>query len=421
MQNLSLQSPQNSALTKISALSAKPDSSANTDAGPAFKDVLSDQVRSQQSETQQSSQTRPAFEQRVAQGINKVTSPKQVQPADANATTKNKDTDSLDAMAAPDVKELAGLSLEDLEAASNIKKLADKADAESGKGDTTLQQPVANDAAMASLAVPVQTNIAPIQTTHGVIAKDDTLAADTSKTAVLTQALESDVTKNAGLSTRAQAELAKSDAANTKADLSDWVENILPNQNKQADAALVSNKLSSVTSNELAAKSAITNVMPNLAAATVLNPLSAAQAASSNVITASPGKTGWDQAIGQKMVWMIGAGEQSATLTLNPPDLGPLQVVIHVHNNQADTTFISDNSDVRRALHDGLSNLKDMLGQSGINLGQANINSSQQEQQARQSGQGNMSNNEGDLKVTAIDSKPVLMTRVSNGLVDTFA
>jgi flagellar hook-length control protein FliK len=96
-------------------------------------------------------------------------------------------------------------------------------------------------------------------------------------------------------------------------------------------------------------------------------------------------------------------------------------VVIHVHNNQADTTFISDNSDVRRALHDGLSNLKDMLGQSGINLGQANINSSQQEQQSRQSSRDAKSNSQSGFTATEVDSKPMRVAQVSNGLVDTFA
>jgi flagellar hook-length control protein FliK len=368
---------------------------------------------------------KPSLEQRIAQGMNKATAPKPTQPAntkatDANAADNNKEADAVDMGAAADVKEIAGLSLEDLQAANNIKKLADKADADLAKVDTTLQQPVATDASVAALAVPVQANIAPIQTTHGVIAKEDVSAADTSKTAAISQALESDVTKNAHLSSKAQAELAKTDTGSSKADVSDWVESVLPNQNKQADAALVSSKLTAAA-NEIAAKSGSNNLVPNIAATTALNPLSAAQVASSNVINATPGKTGWDQAIGQKVVWMVGAGEQSATLTLNPPDLGPLQVVIHVHNNQADTTFISDNSDVRRALHDGLSNLKDMLGQSGINLGQANINSSQQEQQARQSSQSNMANNQSDLKAVAIDSKPTLVTRVSNGLVDTFA
>jgi len=107
------------------------------------------------------------------------------------------------------------------------------------------------------------------------------------------------------------------------------------------------------------------------------NPLALAEskaAGSGNHIQAYLGQSEWHQAINQKVMWMIGASEQTAVLKLNPPDLGPLQVVISVNNNHADTTFISENPDVRQALQDGLSNLRDKLNESGLQLGQANIN-----------------------------------------------
>lgn len=97
-------------------------------------------------------------------------------------------------------------------------------------------------------------------------------------------------------------------------------------------------------------------------------------AGSGNHIQAYLGQSEWHQAISQKVMWMIGASEQTAVLTLNPPDLGPLQVVISVNNDQADATFTSANPDVRQALQDGLSNLRDKLNESGLQLGQANIN-----------------------------------------------
>lgn len=154
--------------------------------------------------------------------------------------------------------------------------------------------------------------------------------------------------------------------------------------------------------------------------------LSTQQAASANVISAYPGKPGWDQAISQKVVWMVGAGEQSATLTLNPPDLGPLQVVIHVHNDQADATFISDNTEVRQALEDGMSNLRDKMGESGIQLGQANVSSGGQSQQAFQQATQNrlaaqQNNSTSASMVAEVTSSAASAVRVTNGLVDTFA
>jgi len=149
------------------------------------------------------------------------------------------------------------------------------------------------------------------------------------------------------------------------------------------------------------------------------------QLGSSNQIHAYPGKTGWDQAISQKIVWMVGSAEQTATLSLNPPDLGPLQVVINVSNQMADTTFISNNAEVRQALQDGMANLREKMAESGIQLGQANVNSGGQSQQDSSSVPFNpQSSRLSDKDVNTSLSTTTQETRevhVSNGLVDTFA
>lgn len=149
-----------------------------------------------------------------------------------------------------------------------------------------------------------------------------------------------------------------------------------------------------------------------------------AQAGSSNQIMAYPGRAGWNQEISQKVVWMVGNGEQSATLTLNPPDLGPVQVVINVNNNQADAAFFSDNADVRQALEDGLEHLRESMQSSGLQLGQANINAGQQSQQSFQEMAQRQSNGTVIAPQSAIGAElPTtgMVIRESQGLVDTFA
>ncbi|MFL9610329.1 flagellar hook-length control protein FliK [Methylobacillus sp. Pita2] len=137
----------------------------------------------------------------------------------------------------------------------------------------------------------------------------------------------------------------------------------------------------------------------------------------SNQVPTPFGQPGWNQAIGQKVVWMAAGGEQTASLTLNPPDLGPLQVVIHVHNNQADTTFLSDQADVRRALEDGMDNLRQMMSESGLQLGQANVRSGQQE--AQQQAAGMVRSN----PASQGEETSQVLTKAAKvmGLVDTFA
>ncbi len=149
----------------------------------------------------------------------------------------------------------------------------------------------------------------------------------------------------------------------------------------------------------------------------------AAQLASSNQILTPFGKSGWDQAINQKVMWMVGAGEQTATLTLNPPDLGPLQVVVSVNNDQADASFYSDNADVRQALQDGLEHLREKMEESGIQLGQANINAGQQSQQSFQEATQQQGSGQAKSTIASNQLNPVtpMIQRESVGLVDTFA
>lgn len=189
------------------------------------------------------------------------------------------------------------------------------------------------------------------------------------------------------------------------------------NQRAQSEdfASAMSDSLSKAT----AAKEPIASLMQT-------QPVSAAQTAAVNLannslIMAPPGKEGWNQAIGQRVMWMVGAAQQSATLTLNPPEMGPLQIVINVHNDKADTTFFSDRQEVRQALQDGMENLREMMKEAGINLGQTNINqrdkSGQDFMQQQQARMQNSANGE-DVKESPIEAAQV---RSGLGLVDTFA
>jgi len=77
----------------------------------------------------------------------------------------------------------------------------------------------------------------------------------------------------------------------------------------------------------------------------------------------------WSREVRQKIVWMFGIGQQSATLTLNPPHLGPLHINIRMQNNIAHTTFSSNDLGVRKALTEGMVLLSEMMSQKGLVLG----------------------------------------------------
>lgn len=180
----------------------------------------------------------------------------------------------------------------------------------------------------------------------------------------------------------------------------------------------------------LAGREAPAPAVPPPAAAMQSAATNAGVAASSHVIEPRLGSRDWSQAVSQKVVWMVGAREQSATLTLNPPDLGPLQVVIQVHNDQADAAFMSDNPEVRQALQDSLGTLRHMMNGAGIQLGDTSVSAGnpgqeqlqQQFQQAqRETGaQGRAQQGDAGARQTQMET-PVRRHGGGSGLVDTFA
>ncbi|MFZ1180754.1 MAG: flagellar hook-length control protein FliK [Herbaspirillum sp.] len=165
-------------------------------------------------------------------------------------------------------------------------------------------------------------------------------------------------------------------------------------------------------------------VIPALQQAMLLSQQAAITGQAVQRLTPAVGSPGWDQAVGQKLFWMTSGGIQSASLTLNPPDLGPLQVVLRVNNQQADATFITAQPEVRQALEAAMPKLREMMDQAGIQLGQATVDTgtpNQQKEAGQQQAHSSMSpfggaRDDADLNV--------VMLPVGSGgqrLVDTFA
>lgn len=135
------------------------------------------------------------------------------------------------------------------------------------------------------------------------------------------------------------------------------------------------------------------------------------------------GAPGWDNALGQKILWMVSQQQQVAELSLNPPDLGPLQVVLSMNGDQASAMFVSQQADVRQALEAALPRLKEMMADSGINLSNTTVSSDSPQQQQREferqgrSGARYGSGGGGQ----GVDIGAARIRSGGNGLVDTFA
>ena len=162
-------------------------------------------------------------------------------------------------------------------------------------------------------------------------------------------------------------------------------------------------------------------LLPN--PATIANLAQAATPPAATGLAPSVGTAAWNQALGEKIVWMSGSGgEQTASLSLNPPDLGPLQVVLNVTNNQANATFIAAQPEVRLAIEAALPKLHEMMNNAGIQLGQTNVRSDTSSQQERQSEAQSFRPLSGVRSVAAAD-KPIGTSGkiiAGKGLVNTF-
>jgi flagellar hook-length control protein FliK len=128
---------------------------------------------------------------------------------------------------------------------------------------------------------------------------------------------------------------------------------------------------------------------------------------------------------------MVGSEEQTASLTLNPPDLGPMQVVLSASGDQANVTFSANELEVRRALEDALPRLREMMSENGIALNNASVNSGMQDKRQAQDqsarnnggfGRGNGGGRDDGVTVGEATVRPARAVPLGDrGMVDTFA
>lgn len=90
-------------------------------------------------------------------------------------------------------------------------------------------------------------------------------------------------------------------------------------------------------------------------------------------INTSFNQAGWGDEVGERVKWLVGQNIQSAKLSLNPPQLGPIEVRITVQNDQMNVTFTAHHAAVRDALESAVPRLREMFGDSGLNLADVDI------------------------------------------------
>ncbi|WP_312709575.1 flagellar hook-length control protein FliK [Stenotrophomonas sp.] len=151
--------------------------------------------------------------------------------------------------------------------------------------------------------------------------------------------------------------------------------------------------------------------------------------ASTPVFTGDPtptpvlGDEGFDQAIGARVGWLADQKIGHAHITLNPEDLGPVDVRLQMNGDKVHASFSSPHVDVRQALESSLPRLRELLGEQGFQLAHADVghhNNSDGGTSGQNSGSGNgrIGDGEPSLGDTTVSAAQLIRQR---GLLDAYA
>lgn len=116
------------------------------------------------------------------------------------------------------------------------------------------------------------------------------------------------------------------------------------------------------------------------------------QPATANVptLTIQPNlqQAAWGQVMSNRVVWMAKEGVQQTEIKLNPANMGPVEVRLHIHNDQANVTFLAQHAATRDALEQAMPRLRESFAEAGLQLGNAEVGqqSSQQHDQSENNG-----------------------------------
>ncbi|HEC59611.1 hypothetical protein LCGC14_1169640 [marine sediment metagenome] len=81
----------------------------------------------------------------------------------------------------------------------------------------------------------------------------------------------------------------------------------------------------------------------------------------------------WGRVLSSRVIWMAREGVQQASLKLNPANMGPVEVKLHMHNDQANISFIAHHAATRDALEQALPRLRESFQENGMELTHADV------------------------------------------------
>jgi len=99
----------------------------------------------------------------------------------------------------------------------------------------------------------------------------------------------------------------------------------------------------------------------------------ATQASAPTELRNTVGTQAWADELGGHLTWMAQQGRESASLTLSPEHLGPIEVRISVQDGKTSVWFGAVNADTRSAIEEALPRLRDLFSAQGLSLADSGV------------------------------------------------
>lgn len=81
----------------------------------------------------------------------------------------------------------------------------------------------------------------------------------------------------------------------------------------------------------------------------------------------------WRDEFAARVTYLVSDRVQAASLQVNPPELGPVEVRVRVANAEATLSFVAPHAQVREAIESALPRLRELLADAGIALGSCHV------------------------------------------------
>lgn len=107
------------------------------------------------------------------------------------------------------------------------------------------------------------------------------------------------------------------------------------------------------------------------------------QMATTVAIDGKPGTPQFKEGLNEKVLFMVKNDLNGASIKLNPPELGPLEINIKInHNRQAELMITTQHTLVKESVEHAMPRLRELLSDSGIQLNNVNVNDNSTKQHA---------------------------------------